>query len=195
MNIIFNVVGYASFIIICIYFINKIIRGIIYKHLYNKNNKTNGEIIEGNCIKYNANPFANKAGDCAIRAICKIEGYSWHRAYNKLCKLGAKNCLMPNDFYNIIKFFNNQKYHIYKPLQYISYRGFTNSELKGKFYLISDGHICACIDNKLYDSFNSNLNVIKYVISKSVIKDKRLKEINANEIFVKNQKFVHIDRK
>jgi len=39
---------------------------------------------------YNANPFNNSCGDCAIRAISKCENISWEEAYKNLSKIALE---------------------------------------------------------------------------------------------------------
>lgn len=136
-----------------------------------KINNTKGEIISGACIRYNPNPYGNDTGDCAIRAICKIENMSWRRAYNKICRLGKENCLIPNDIRNLIEYLGNKKYTFFEPANKINYKTFAKNHKAGKFYLFSNGHVCACVDGKLYDTFDSNKNVITFYATKETTND------------------------
>ncbi len=40
--------------------------------------------------QYNPNPYGARAGDCAVRAICKATGKTWEDVYMDLCLMGLR---------------------------------------------------------------------------------------------------------
>ena len=96
---------------------------------------------------------------------------AWRRAYDKICKLGKENCLIPNDVRNLTEYLANKKYTLFKPENETNYETFAENHKAGKFYLFSNGHVCACVNGKLYDTFDSNKNVITFYATKETTND------------------------
>ena len=42
-------------------------------------------------------PNDHVCGDCAVRAVSKALGYPWYHTYDKLCEIGRKMQMMPNE--------------------------------------------------------------------------------------------------
>lgn len=102
---------------------------------------------------YNPNPSKAhpvKAGDCMIRAICKVTGYSWYDVYDRLCIYGRKFGMMPNQSF--------VAYMAYKDIfdtgriyDGIKLKEFIEFHPSGKYILFYGKHAVALVDGVIYD--------------------------------------------
>ena len=103
--------------------------------------------------KYNPNPLKvhpSRAGDCMIRAICKVTGYSWYDVYDKLCETGRKYGMIPN--WSFIAFMAYRDiFETERLIDVIKLKDFIESHPSGKYILLYGKHAVALVDGVLYD--------------------------------------------
>lgn len=120
---------------------------------------------------YCNNPSGNlQAGDCVIRAICKVTGETWEKIYTELSvegyavndwgnanhvwgtylrKNGFKRYVCPNDC----------------PFCY-SVNDFANEHTKGSYIVATGTHAVAVVDGDYYDSWDSGYAIPIYYYTK-----------------------------
>ena len=122
-------------------------------------------------------PNINSCNDCSIRAFSKIFNCSWneafdiisigakHRHLNMSCETVLLDLLENNDYKSI--YIGDKKYSFCKVVKRLE----SISGLGGVPYAIfSSDHMCACMDGKLYDSWDSRTDICTWlVLPKSVI--------------------------
>lgn len=114
-------------------------------------------------VQYNANPSANRVGDCAIRAIAKVVGKEWEEVYLNVCIYG----LMLHDMPSSNQVWGNYLESIGYERDMIHERGYTVEHFckdhpKGRYILAISGHVVACIDASYYDTWDSGKEVVVY---------------------------------
>ena len=119
-----------------------------------------------NYVFYNPNPKQRyrKDGkpmgwnycDCTVRALAKLENLSWADSYQKLCQEGLANYLMPNDDKLLDILYKNLGYvrGSFKSNERIPLNTFTKKHPKGSFAIRTNGHICAVVNGKIYDTWD-----------------------------------------
>lgn len=117
-------------------------------------------------IEFNNNPVGRRVGDCAVRAISKALDTDWEAAYTLLTFNGFSMGDMPSsdsvwgatlrqhgfvresipdtcpDCYNTIDFCNDHP--------------------EGTYVVGFGGHVATVIDGKLYDSWNSSMEIPQF---------------------------------
>lgn len=110
---------------------------------------------------YNPNPHSKSIGDCVVRAISKVMGYSWDQTYIELCIQGY----LMKDFGD-----SNQVWDSYLrgcgfirkvipntcPNCY-TIKDFCDDHPYGEYILATGSHVVAVISGDFYDSWNSSL--------------------------------------
>ena len=118
-------------------------------------------------VHYQPNPIGRNTLDCSIRAISKIFDISWYDALDLIVEWAKKYSEQTNCSKNLnTLLYEKQGMHVYEPKKSITFEKFAHLHPVGTFALNSDGHICACIDGKLYDSWDSSLNKIIFYSAK-----------------------------
>lgn len=113
-------------------------------------------------VKYNANPIANRAIDCTVRAICTVMNQSWEKTYIGLFLQGFLMYDMPssnnvwmayllnNGFKRKVVFENfTCKDNCY------TVRDFCADHPRGEYLISVDEHVIAAVDGNYYDTFDS----------------------------------------
>jgi len=115
---------------------------------------------------YNPNPKGKSVGDCVVRAISKITGMTWDKAFAELCDVAYDEKDMPS---------SNQVWGEY--LRQIGYRryivpdtcpdcytvrDFCYEHPIGVYVLATGSHVVAVIDGSYYDSWDSGEEVPIY---------------------------------
>lgn len=99
------------------------------------------------------------ASDCSIRAVAKIFEISWDAALDLIVKYSHKYGENTNNSLNLnTVFFEELGMHVYQPVKKITFGEFAAKHPKGVYALNSHGHICACVNGVLYDSWDSRKN-------------------------------------
>lgn len=110
---------------------------------------------------YDPNPHKGQAGDCVIRAICKVYNLPWVNAYAYIAAQGLAMGDMPS---------SNRVWGAWlkekgcKRLVFGEYgdctddytvRDFCNDFSHGKFITQSEGHVVAVVDGDYFDTWDS----------------------------------------
>lgn len=104
---------------------------------------------------YNPNPHdIRTAGDCVVRALCKVFNKGWDTIYDDICLQGKRMKRMPTE--NVVwgEYLWNRafsKHFIYCGDCY-TVRDFVQEYHRGTYVLGLDGHAVACIDGTYYDT-------------------------------------------
>ena len=111
--------------------------------------------------KYNANPRNNSVTDCFIRSLAVVTDESWDYTYNKISDIAQwEGTTMDNrDF--ILEYLDRR----YKRVPFVEeYIGeFAENHPRGKYLITTKGHIVACVDGYIIDSWDSRYRKIEYV--------------------------------
>ena len=119
-------------------------------------------------IQYNPNPVQTGAGDCAVRAIAKALDLTWERAYARLVSNGFLMGDMPSSdlvWGSVLR----QEGFRREMIPNTCPDCFTaadfcreHPEPGGVYVLKSNGHVCTAVSGDIYDSWNSENNVVIY---------------------------------
>ena len=108
---------------------------------------------------YNPNPRRTTAGDCVIRAICKMTGRDWDSVYLSVALQGYIDKEMPstNDVWgNYLKRIGLRRFIVPDicPNCY-TVRDFCEDNPYGKFILATGSHVVAIEDGDYFDTWDS----------------------------------------
>lgn len=114
-------------------------------------------------IQYNANPSAQRVGDCTIRAMSKATGKEWEEVYLDTCLHGLMLHDMPSANHVWGDYLESIGYERYM----VDKRGYTVSQFatdhpKGSYILAISGHVVACVDGDYYDTWDSGDEIVVY---------------------------------
>lgn len=117
-------------------------------------------------VFYNPNPIRKTAGDCVIRAICKVTGKDWDTVYSKVTFYGFLNKEMPsaNEVWGAyLKSIGFTKHIIPDtcPNCY-SIKEFCIDNPYGTYLLVTQGHVVAVVDGFYFDTWDSGNEVPIY---------------------------------
>lgn len=117
-------------------------------------------------IKYNANPLAANAEDCAIRAISVALNVTWDEAFDMVCQMAKGMGVMPHNNAAwgavlrqhgfIRKIIPNTCPNCY------TIKDFCLENPKGVFVIGTGTHAVAVIDGNYYDTWNSGNEIPLY---------------------------------
>ena len=122
-------------------------------------------------VQYNANPTAARVGDCTIRAISKVTDQSWEQTYIEVAVQGLIDHDMPSanhvwgDYLERIGF-RRRMIPDTCPRCY-TVRMFADDHKKGRYILSLAGHVVACIDGDVFDTWNSLDETVLYFWERS----------------------------
>lgn len=120
---------------------------------------------------YCNNPANNlRAGDCVIRAICKVTGETWEKIYTELSVegYGLADWANANHVWDTYLRKNGFKRYICPnecPFCY-SINDFANEHTKGSFIVATGSHAVAVVDGDYYDSWDSGSEIPIYYYTK-----------------------------
>lgn len=111
-------------------------------------------------IFFNPNPVTAMAGDCVIRAICKVTGESWDDIYDDLCEEGrikgdwGSNNNVWNDY---LKKRGFKRYIIPNtcPNCY-TIANFAADHPNGSYIVATGSHVVGIVDGNIYDTWDSS---------------------------------------
>ena len=135
-------------------------------------------------IKYQPNPLGRNTLDCSIRAISKIFSVTWTEALDLIVACAKKYSEQTNCSANLnTLLYEKQHMHVYEPKKKMTFEKFAYLHPTGTYALYSKGHICACVNGKLYDSWNSSCDKLLFYCTQvdDKIKDKDITFTPANE--------------
>lgn len=112
---------------------------------------------------YNPNPMAWDGIDCTVRALTKALGIPWERAYTMLASNGfaMADVMNANHVFNATLRQNGFNRYVIPntcPDCYTA-EDFANEHPEGVFVLAFGDHVCAVVDGKIYDSWDSRTRI------------------------------------
>ncbi len=121
-------------------------------------------------VYYNPNPAGKMVGDCVIRAISKIEGISWEKAFVEIVAEAYKLSDMPSSNYVWGSYLKSKGYTKQSlpdtcPDCY-ALRNFCEDFPKGSYIVATGTHVIAVKDSNIYDSWDSSDEVVTYYYKK-----------------------------
>jgi len=122
-------------------------------------------------VFYCNNPAGNvRAGDCVIRAICKVTGDTWEKAYTELSVEGYELRDWGNSNHVWDTYLRKQGFKRYIcpndcPFCY-SINDFANEHPKGSYIVATGAHAVAVVDGDYYDSWDSGSEIPIYYYTK-----------------------------
>ena len=117
-------------------------------------------------IQYNPNPKGRRVGDCAVRALAKATGQSWHGAYKELISQALYDADMPSAdavWGACLAQRGFKRYAVPStcPDRYTA-ADFAADHPRGIFVLGFGGHTATIVDGDLYDSWDSSTLAPQY---------------------------------
>ena len=125
-----------------------------------------------NYIPYNPNPrnLNGTAGDCTIRMLTKALDCSWDQAFCEICVRAFHMGMMPsaNAVWASLLLDSGYKEHsvMSRCKDCYTFKDFANEHKTGEYILCSGTHTAYICDCLLYDSWNSENEVVLYYFSK-----------------------------
>ena len=108
----------------------------------------------------NPNPAGNKVGDCTVRALSLATGTSWDEMYDRQCRKGASMHDMPSSNAVWGAVLRDEGFHrevIPAALcDCYTVEDFARDHPWGRYVLAISGHVVACIDGDIYDTWDSS---------------------------------------
>lgn len=117
-------------------------------------------------IHYNGNPCGLSIGDCVIRAISIVTGYSRHKVYVGLCLQGFPCTIWGNSntvWADYLKYLGFKRYTVHGEQ---TVGKFAEQHKSGRYVLGTGSHAVACIDGDVIDSWYSLNEVVQYYFVK-----------------------------
>lgn len=110
-------------------------------------------------IFYNPNPLGKRVGDCVIRAISKLTGFSWDKVYLGITTAGYELCDMPSSNAVWAAYLKKLGYRRFLipdtcPNSY-TVRDFCKDNQRGKFLLATGSHVVTITDGDYFDAWDS----------------------------------------
>lgn len=125
-------------------------------------------------VFYCNNPAGNiRAGDCVIRAICKLTGDTWEKVYTELSVEGYELRDWGNSNHVWDTYLRKQGFKRYIcpndcPFCY-SINDFANEHPKGSYIVATGSHAVAVVDGDYYDSWDSGSEIPIYYYAKEEV--------------------------
>ena len=117
-------------------------------------------------VYYNPNPYNQRVGDCAVRAVAKAIGKDWEDAYIGLCAEGLMYKDMPSSNYvwgmYLRKYGFEQKMIPSICPNCMTVARFAEEHPTGRYVLACQNHIVAVDSGCYWDSWDSGSEVILY---------------------------------
>lgn len=122
-------------------------------------------------VYYQPNPAGINVGDCTVRAICAVTGFSWKLVHLSQCVLSGLMFDMPSSnrvWWKLLEMLGFDQFHLIDrcPDCY-TVQDFARDHPKGKYILGPLEHAVALIDGNWWDSWDSALTVPTYYFERS----------------------------
>lgn len=119
-------------------------------------------------VQFNGNPCGKNIGDCVIRAISIVTGYSRHKVYAGLCLFGYPCTIWGNNnsvWSDYLLHLGFRRYTISASDKY-TVADFAENHPHGKYILGTGNHAVAVIDGNIVDSWDSSGLIPLYYFKK-----------------------------
>lgn len=117
-------------------------------------------------VYFNPNPYNQRVGDCAVRAVAKAIGKDWEDAYIGLCAEGLMYKDMPSSNYvwgmYLRKYGFEQKMIPSICPNCMTVARFAEEHPTGRYVLACQNHIVAVDSGCYWDSWDSGSEIILY---------------------------------
>lgn len=117
-------------------------------------------------IHYNGNPCGRNIGDCVIRAISIVTGYSRHKVYAGLCVQGFPCTIWGNlnEIWSDYLLYLGFTRHRIREKQTVA--EFAKNHPKGRYIIGTGSHAVAVVSGNIIDSWNSSSETARYYFVK-----------------------------
>lgn len=117
-------------------------------------------------IHYNGNPCGLSIGDCVIRAISIVTGYSRHKVYAGLCLQGFPCTIWGNSnavWADYLKSLGFKRYTVYGKH---TVGEFAEKHPHGRYIIGTGSHAVAVVYGDIIDSWDSGQEIVQYYFTK-----------------------------
>lgn len=117
-------------------------------------------------IHFNGNPCSKNIGDCVIRAISIVTGFSRYKVYAGLCLQGYPCTIWGNNnavWADYLRYLGFKRYAVYGE-QTVS--EFASNHPTGRFVIGTGSHAVAVVDGDIIDSWDSSQEIVQYYFKK-----------------------------
>jgi hypothetical protein len=117
-------------------------------------------------VHYNGNPCGLNIGDCVIRAISIVTGYSRHKVYAGLCLQGFPCTIWGNSnavWADYLKALGFKRYTVYGKQTVAE---FADRHPHGRYIIGTGNHAVAVVDGDIIDSWDSGQEIVQYYFVK-----------------------------
>ena len=110
---------------------------------------------------YNANSHNNFINDCFPRAYSTVMNITWAEAYKEICKNAMEEGYMMDSAIFVRRFLDKKFDRL--PYKEVYIGEFAENHPIGKYLITTKGHITACIDGYVVDTWNCTDKKIEHV--------------------------------
>lgn len=117
-------------------------------------------------IHFNGNPCGKNIGDCVIRAISIVTGYSRHKVYAGLCLQGFPCTIWGNSnavWADYLQYLGFKRYTVYGNQ---TVEDFSKVHPHGRYIIGTGSHAVAAVDGNIIDSWDSSQEIVQYYFTK-----------------------------
>ena len=117
-------------------------------------------------IHYNGNPCGLSIGDCVIRAISIVTGYSRHKVYAGLCLQGFPCTVWGNSNSVWADYLKGLGFKRYTVTGRVTVAEFSDRHPHGRYIIGTGSHAVAVVDGDIIDSWDSSQEIVQYYFTK-----------------------------
>ena len=117
-------------------------------------------------IQFNGNPCGLSIGDCVIRAISIVTGYSRHKVYAGLCVQGFPCTIWGNSNAVWNDYLLALGFNRYPVTERMTVSEFSAKHPKGRYIIGTGSHAVAVVDGNIIDSWDSSQEIPLYYFVK-----------------------------
>lgn len=111
---------------------------------------------------YNPNPSSRNVGDCTVRALSKALGQDWMETYIGICIEGALRSDMPSANATWGAYLRRRGFERELAPDDMTVAEFAAQHPHGTYILALSGHVVCIVDGTLYDTWNSENEIVLY---------------------------------